>query len=221
MLTKTLFASAATAAVIGLCTAALPASAQKAPPPKPAPDAAAIAANYADIGEELGLKDNQKAAFDKYVAAIGKAADEHAKWHADNARPPRGDRQAHFKYRADHQKFRADQFETLAGVRGELVKSLNPDQVELLDEMEGGWRFGPAPRGPRADGWGPHHRRGGWGCPGYGPGAGYGPGYGPGAGYGPGYGPGHGWGHPGWGHRGWGQGWGYGPGCNWNGCPWR
>ena len=205
MFAKTFLTSAAALAVLSF-TASMPASAQKAPNRGPAPDAAALAAevqeDYKDMGAELGLKGDQQAAFDRYAQTVGKAAQDHMKWHEDKGYAPRRDRQARFEYRAEHQKFRAGQLDAIAGARAALVKTLNADQVALLDDMESGYRFAPC---PRADGrgygysWrGPRHHRG-WDGQGYG--------YGPGCGYGPGWG--HGWGH--------GRGCGYGPGD----CPWR
>lgn len=254
MLAKTLFASAASVAVLTLAAVSFPAMAQKAPANAPAPAAAPAAAPIADdvmneykaLAADMGLKDNQKAAFDAYTKAVGKVVTEHEKWHEKFGLPPRGDRQARFKFHADHQQFRAGQFETLAAARAELVKNLTGDQIALLDEMEDGYLYGPGMRlgrgaaagpGPRfgrgpGDGPGPRFGRGPGPDPRFdgGPAGGlkpgkhyrrdwYGPGYGPGCGWGPGYGPHGGWGH-GWGH-GWGYGPGYGPGCNWNGCPWR
>ncbi len=252
MLAKTLFASAASVAVFSLAAVSLPAMAQKAPANAPAPAAAtapaptaadAVMDAYKALASDLALNDKQKTAYDAYAKAVGKIVAEHEKWHEKFGVPPRGDRQAHFKYRAEHEKFRAGQYESLATARAELVKNLTGDQIALLDEMEDGYygpgmRFGRGPAGP-----GPRFGRG----PGFGPGPDFGPGPcprfddGPARppkpgkhhrrfeGYGPGYGPGCGWGpHGGWGH-GWGHGWGYGPGygsgygpgCNWNGCPWR
>lgn len=223
MLAKTLFASAASVAVFGLFAVSMPAAAQKAPRPAAGPEAGAVMADvqadYRAMGEELGLKGNQQAAFDRYAQAVAKAEADHVQWHEANQPPRRGDRQARVKHRADHEQFRAQQFETLAGARAELIKGLNADQVALLDEMEDGYRFapapgprrgygfGPGPRGPRGYGyWGPHHRWGGWGpCwDGYGPrmhhrrgpGCAWGGNYGYGPGYGAGYGPGSGWGCP-------------------------
>ena len=214
MLAKTLFASAASVAVLTLAAISLPATAQKAPANAPAA-AAAPAPTVADevmnayeaLAADLALNDKQKTAYDAYAKAVGKVV-------------------------AEHEKFRAGQYESLAAARAELVKNLTGDQIALLDEMEDGYygpgmRFGrgaagPGPRfgrgpgpDPRFDGGparppkpGKHHRFDG-----------YGPGYGPGCGWGPHGGWGHGWGH-GWGY-GPGYGSGYGPGCNWNGCPWR
>ena len=239
MLAKTLFASAASVAVLTLAAISLPATAQKAPANAPAA-AAAPAPTVADevinayeaLAADLALNGKQKTAYDAYAKAVGKVVAEHEKWHEKFGVPPRGDRQAHFKFRAEHEKFRAGQYESLAAARAELVKNLTGDQIALLDEMEDGYygpgmRFGrgaagPGPRfgrgpgpDPRFDGGparppkpGKHHRFDG-----------YGPGYGPGCGWGPHGGWGHGWGH-GWGY-GPGYGSGYGPGCNWNGCPWR
>ena len=184
MLAKTLFASAASVAVFGLFAVSMPAAAQKAPRPAAGPEAGAVMADvqadYRAMGEELGLKGNQQAAFDRYAQAVAKAEADHVQWHEANQPPRRGDRQARVKHRADHEQFRAQQFETLAGARAELIKG---DGYWGSHHRWGGW-------GPCWDGYGPrmHHRRG--------PGCAWGGNYGYGPGYGAGYGPGSGWGCP-------------------------
>ena len=111
MLAKTLFASAASVAVFGLFAVSMPAAAQKAPRPAAGPEAgsvmADVQADYRAMGEELGLKGNQQAAFDRYAQAVAKAEADHVQWHEANQPPRRGDRQARVKHRADHEQFRA------------------------------------------------------------------------------------------------------------------
>ena len=117
-------------AVFGLCAASVPAMAQKAPRPAPAPEASAVMADVQDdyraLGKELGLKGDQQAAFDRYAQAVAKAQADHAQWHEANQPPRRGDRQARVKHRADHERN--------ADLIGEFEITRKEDQVEHAEQ---------------------------------------------------------------------------------------
>lgn len=189
------------------------------PPAAPASDDAS--AYYAEIGQELNLTAQQKGVWERYTQARDKAVAEHRAWHEANRPPARGDRQAHIEHRAQHEQLKGRLLADVGKARAELVKTLTPEQRDVLDAseprgpegmIEAGPRRAPAAAPGYGPGYGPRH---GWRHGGRHHG-GYGPGYGPG---GCGYAPGCGWyegGRPcgAWGHDGHWRG-------HWDGCPWR
>ena len=147
-------------------------------------DPAAVTEHVQKQGEQLekalGLKDNQKTAFEAYAKTRANAVNERIAWREKFDRPCK-DMQQRADRRAERAQLEAKLTKELAESRAAFVKTLSPEQLEAFDAFEyrhdgRGFRHGPRHRGPYHDGYGPrgpHHD-------GYGPrGEGYGPGYGP------------------------------------------
>lgn len=130
-------------------------------------DTDAVRANlqdeYAALAKYIGIGGKSQAAYDRYVAARVKADTEHAAWHNKNV--PNGQtRQDLLNWKSAHDELRAKLNEQLTKLRGDLVKTLSPEQVAQFDRYEPAALSGCGTR--MGNGYGPGY--------GYGPGCGYG-----------------------------------------------
>lgn len=144
-----------------------------------------LADEYASLAQYINLGDKSKKAFDRYVDARVKADVEHAQWHNKNV-PNADTRQAMLDWRSAHDDMRASLNDRVVKLRGELVKTMTPEQVAAFDRYEPAPMAGCGMRG-RMGGWHGHmrgyHMNGDWQGHGYGYGHGDGHRRGPGCGW--------------------------------------
>lgn len=165
-----------------------------------------VTAYFEQLQASLNLSAEQKKSFDDYVKVRAKVASDWAQWRNENAGKGRAmtTRQERLEHHQARVTTEANLLKSLTGARAKFVKTLTPEQVQMLDAYEPGWK-GMGPKGPR------HAMGRPCGMAPRGPHHGMGPGYGMGPH--PGMGPHHGMGP----HRGMGPGYGMGPG---GACPW-
>ncbi len=104
-------------------------------------DPEAVRANlkdeYAALANSVGLNEKSQAAYDRYVQARIKADGEHAQWHNENA-PKAQTRQEMMDWRAAHHQMRTNLDQNVIALRGELMKTMTPEQIANFDRYEPG-----------------------------------------------------------------------------------
>ncbi len=131
-------------------------------------DPDAVRANLTDgydaLAKYIGLSEKSQAAYDRYVQARIKAEGEHAQWHNKNI-PDAKTRQEMLDWRAAHGQMHSKLEQTVVKLRGELVKTMTPEQVAQFDRYEPSQMRGCGMGRGMHRGYGPgmgagHHMRG-------------------------------------------------------------
>ncbi len=125
-------------------------------------DTDAVRANlqdgYAALAKYIEIQGKSQAAYDRYVEARVKADVEHAAWHNKNV-PEAQTRQDMLDWKSAHDDMRTKLNDRVTKLRGDLVKTMTPEQVAQFDRYEPSATTGCAMRMGYGPGYG-HGMRG-------------------------------------------------------------